>query len=126
MTEWLFLGKRASKQTLRECDNIPLSLRFQGFNVDSFGTGDKVKLPGPSADRPNVYEFGTTYNDIYKDLEQKVTVTRCVRPVQRFHLNNFCAFKDKSLYTQNGILHMLERNRRVKEMPQRLQDSPEK
>ena len=76
MTEWLFLGKRSSKQTLRECDNIPLSLRFQGFNVDSFGTGDKVKLPGPSADRPNVYEFGTTYNDIYKDLEQKVTVTR--------------------------------------------------
>lgn len=34
--------------------------------------------------------------------------------------------KDRDLYTQNGVLHMLERNRRIKEKPERFQDSREK
>jgi len=76
-------------------------LKKKGYNVQSFGTGDKVKLPGPTAAQPNVYDFGTTYDEIYADLTQK----------------------DQSLYTQNGILHMLDRNRRIKRMPERLQDS---
>lgn len=74
-------------------------LAKKGFNVDSYGTGDKVKLPGPAADKPNVYEFGTTYEEILADLTRK----------------------DKTLYTQNGILHMLDRNKRIKSRPQRLQ-----
>lgn len=78
-------------------------LRKKGFTVDSFGTGDKVKLPGPSMDRPNVYDFGVAYETILADLVKK----------------------DKTLYTQNGILHMLDRNRRIKHGPQRLQDSEE-
>jgi RNA polymerase II subunit A C-terminal domain phosphatase SSU72 len=34
--------------------------------------------------------------------------------------------KDANLYTQNGVLHMLDRNRRIKEKPERFQDSRER
>ena len=76
----------------------------KGFIVHSYGTGDKVKLPGPSADRPNIYDFGISYDEIHADLKKK----------------------DRNLYTQNGILNMLDRNRRIKFGPQRLQESEEK
>lgn len=45
------------------------------MQVESFGVGGHVKLPGPSAQEPNVYSFGTPYADIYKDLQKKVRVT---------------------------------------------------
>lgn len=46
-------------------------LAKKGFQVQSFGTGDKVKLPGSAADKPNIYDFGITYEEIYQDLMSK-------------------------------------------------------
>lgn len=54
------------------CDSFSFFLPSKkGFDVKSYGTGDKVKLPGPSPDRPNCYDFGTSYDEIYTDLLQK-------------------------------------------------------
>lgn len=74
-------------------------LSKKGFKVRSFGSGAQVKLPGTAPDKPNVYDFGVTYEQMYQDLLSK----------------------DKTLYTQNGILHMLDRNRRIKPTPERFQ-----
>lgn len=52
--------------------NLNFYFRKRGFNVESFGSGNQIKLPGPSPDRPNCYEFGVaTYEYIYNDLKQK-------------------------------------------------------
>ena len=74
-------------------------LSKKGFLVKSFGVGTTVKLPGPSSDRPNIYDFSVTYDEMYKDLFNR----------------------DPHLYTQNGILHMLDRNRRIKSKPEQFQ-----
>lgn len=58
-------------------------------------------MPGPTADRPNTYSFGQSYEHIYNDLK----------------------VKDTNLYTQNGLLSMLERNKKLKSGPQRFQNS---
>uniref|UniRef100_A0A4X2L9R0 RNA polymerase II subunit A C-terminal domain phosphatase SSU72 n=1 Tax=Vombatus ursinus TaxID=29139 RepID=A0A4X2L9R0_VOMUR len=75
-------------------------LRKRGFSVRSFGSGSHVRLPGPAPNKPNIYDFKTTYEQIYNDLLKK----------------------DKKLYTQNGILHMLDRNKRIKPGPERFQN----
>jgi len=47
-------------------------LQRNGFsNISSFGAGTKVKIPGESPNEPNVYDFGTPYDDIYQDLLRK-------------------------------------------------------
>ncbi|ELV10899.1 RNA polymerase II subunit A C-terminal domain phosphatase SSU72 [Tupaia chinensis] len=78
-------------------------LSKRGFCVRSFGTGTRVKLPGPAPDKPNVYDFHTTYDQMYKDLLRK----------------------DEKLYTRNGVLHMLGRNKRIKPRPERFQTCPD-
>eukprot|EP00002_Diphylleia_rotans_P003992 TRINITY_DN12872_c0_g1_i2.p1 TRINITY_DN12872_c0_g1~~TRINITY_DN12872_c0_g1_i2.p1 ORF type:complete len:197 (+),score=54.54 TRINITY_DN12872_c0_g1_i2:56-646(+) len=79
-------------------------MKQRGYNVDSYGTRSKVKLPGESFDKPNEYDFGTPYKDIYDDLVRKNT----------------------ALYQNNGLLGILERNFNTKEAPQRWQEEKSK
>ena len=43
----------------------------RGFNVKSYGSGTHVKLPGVSADKPNIYPFNTPYDLMYRELYKK-------------------------------------------------------
>ncbi|KAI1175569.1 RNA polymerase II subunit A C-terminal domain phosphatase SSU72 [Nemania sp. FL0916] len=78
-----------------------LRLAQAHYPVISFGTGSLVRLPGPTIHQPNVYPFNkVSYDTIYKELDGK----------------------DHRLYTANGLLNMIGRNRQVKWGPERWQD----
>lgn len=103
----------------------------KGYSVKSFGTGDKVKLPGTAIDKPNIYDFNCTYDEIYNDLSKK---DRALYPFNLFRSFKIVSFSSVSLfflttfhysYTQNGLLHMLDRNRRIKSKPEKFQHSQE-
>lgn len=59
-----------------------------------------MKFPGPAPNKPNIYDFETTYGEMYIDL----------------------IMKEEEFYTQNGILYMLDRNKRIKLWSERFQD----
>lgn len=44
---------------------------FQPEQLQSYGTGSQVKLPGQSATTPNVYDFGVKYSDMFADLKKQ-------------------------------------------------------
>lgn len=91
----------ASNQNRSMEAHLRLSTAPSHFPVVSFGTGSLVRLPGPSITQPNVYHFNTTsYSQMYEELFSK----------------------DERLYRNNGLLNMLERNRRLKWGPERFQD----
>jgi hypothetical protein len=71
-----------------------------GFQVSSYGAGSRVRLPGMTQDDPRVFEFGTPYHEMFKRLYE-----------ENFHF-----------YSKNGMLQMLDRDRKVKFFPQRWQD----
>lgn len=75
-------------------------LRKRGFRVQSFGVGSRVKLPGRSRSRPVIYDFSTTYKQMYEDLCRK----------------------DRECYSRNGILYLLGRNDKIKPRPERFQE----
>lgn len=71
-------------------------LSKKGYNVASFGTNSKIKIPGMSLDCPNVYPFTVTYKDIFDDL----------------------IAKNADFYRSNGLLHIIERNMLIKNKPE--------
>ncbi len=58
--------------------------RTAAIQVGSFGVNGHVKLPGPTQHQPNVYNFGTPYEVIYRDLRSK----------------------DEAFYEQKGLLQV--------------------
>ena len=74
-------------------------LKKAGLIASSYGAGAQVKMPGIGG--PRVFPFGTPYDTIYKSLEQE----------------------NKEYYIKNGMLPMMDRDRRIKTAPERWQDS---
>lgn len=88
--------------------------RKAGYDVISAGTGSLVRLPGPSVDRPNVYQFGTPYQRMWEDLYQQDAALWVE------YLGSLSSLiQIPHSYEQNGLLQMLDRNRNIKTAPQK-------
>jgi len=72
-----------------------------GLTVESYGTGTNVRLPGRTAMEPQIFKFGTPYNEMYASL----------------------AMQDETFYANNGVLNLCRRGASVKVAPQRWQDT---
>eukprot|EP00667_Euglena_gracilis_P023229 EG_transcript_26159 len=76
-------------------------LQCEGITVVSSGVGEKVKVPGPALDKPNVFDFGgPTYEQMESDFRRA----------------------DERLYTHNNLISMMARNKTVKPCPERFAD----
>ncbi len=74
---------------------------FAFENVESYGVGSSVKLPGEAADSPNRYNFDeVAYAEILDDLLSK----------------------NEAYYQKLGVIDMLRRDIEVKQGPMRWQD----
>ena len=70
-----------------------------GLRVCSYGAGRQVILAGQTGSKPRTFQFLTPYATIYDTLKAE----------------------DAALYTDNGVLGLLERDRSIKKAPERWQ-----
>lgn len=80
-------------------------LSKKGFLVQSYGTGDKVKIPGSAADKPNIYEFGVSYDEIYHDLMSKDKSLYPFCNSKIIYCNKSNSFTALKLYTKWSVTH---------------------
>lgn len=75
------------------------TLAKKNYNVSSYGTNSQVSIPSPN-EKPNTYDFGTTYSEIVAALKEQDSAT-----------NGF--------YSSRGLIEMIERDSKIKEKPER-------
>ncbi|KAJ2506475.1 RNA polymerase II subunit A C-terminal domain phosphatase [Coemansia sp. RSA 2052] len=81
-------------------------LKKHGYNINSYGTGNGVRLPGASKSHINCYDFGTPYSHILNDLKTQAKA--------QDWLNGH--------YSRLGLFAMAERNATVKLAPEKFQE----
>jgi len=65
-----------------------------GLQVESYGTGTQVRLPGKSSMEPRIFKFGTPYSEMYKSM--------ATTP------------EDQAFFSRNGVLQLCRRGAAVK------------